>query len=71
MMMGNHRTSCGFNIQGIGRWVVKHSKVDSNLMVIALLSPGNNFFVDSLYEPAFEPSIRTLGSSRISSIAYQ
>ena len=36
-------------------------------MVMALLSLGNNVFVDSLYEPALEPSIRTLGSSRIAS----
>ena len=40
-------------------------------MVNPLLSLGNNVFVDSLYEPALEPSIRTLGSSRISSMAYQ
>ena len=32
------------------------------LMVIALLSLGNNVFVDSLYEPTLEPSIRTFGS---------
>ena len=31
MMMGNHRTSCTFTTQEIGRWVVTHSKVDSNL----------------------------------------
>ena len=29
------------------------------------------FVVDSLYELALEPHIRTLGSSRISSMAYQ
>ena len=40
-------------------------------MVIALLSRGNNVFVDSLCEPALEPSIRTLGSLRISSMVYQ
>ena len=40
-------------------------------MVIALLSLGNNVFVDSLYEPAPEPSICTLRSSQISGMAYQ
>ena len=40
-------------------------------MVIALLSLGNNVFVDSLYEPALEPCIRTLGSLRISNMFYQ
>ena len=73
MMMGNHRMSCTFTMQQIGGWVVRHSKVDYNLRilpcrvldvgsVIALLSLGNNVFVDSLYEPALEPSIHTLGS---------
>ena len=32
-------------------------------MVIALLSLGNNVFVDSLYEPALEPTIRTLSGN--------
>ena len=31
MMKGNHRTSCTFTAQEIGRWVVTHSKADSNL----------------------------------------
>ena len=31
MMMGNHWTSCTFTMQQIGRWVVAHSKADSNL----------------------------------------
>ena len=31
MMMGNHRISCTFTTQEIGRWVVTHSKADSNL----------------------------------------
>ena len=31
MMTGNHRTSCTFTTQQIGRWVVTHSKADSNL----------------------------------------
>ena len=30
-MMGNHRTSCTFTLQQIGRWVGTHSKADSNL----------------------------------------
>ena len=65
MMMGDHRTSCTFTTQQISRWVVTHSKADSNLHGLSL------GFVDSLYEPALEPFIRTLGSSRISSMAYQ
>ena len=40
-------------------------------MVIALLLLGNNVFVDSLYEPALEPSICTLRSLRISSMVHQ
>ena len=31
-MMGNHRTSCTFTMQQIGRWVVTLSKADSNLL---------------------------------------
>ena len=31
MMVGNHRTLCTFTMQQIGRWVVTHSKADSNL----------------------------------------
>ena len=31
MMMGNHRMSCTFTMQQIGRAVVTHSKADSNL----------------------------------------
>ena len=31
MMMGNNRASCTFTTQQIGRWVVPHSKADSNL----------------------------------------
>ena len=31
MMMGNHRMSCTFTMQQIGRWVVTHFKADSNL----------------------------------------
>ena len=30
-MMGNHRASCTFTMQQIGKWVVAHFKVDSNL----------------------------------------
>ena len=30
MVMGNHRTSCTFTMQQMGRLVVSHSKVDSN-----------------------------------------
>ena len=30
MMIGNHRTLCTFTMQQIGRWVVTHSKADSN-----------------------------------------
>ena len=71
MMMGNHRTPCTFTMHQIGRWVVAHFKAIPTFMVIALLSLGNNVFVDSLFEPALEPSICTLGSLRISSMAYQ
>ena len=31
MMMGNHWMSCTFTTQEIGKWVVTHSKVASNL----------------------------------------
>ena len=31
MIMGNHRMLCTFTMQQIGRWVVTHSKADSNL----------------------------------------
>ena len=68
MMMGNHRMSCTFTMQQMGRWVVTHWIL--SFMVIALLSLGNNVFVDSLEEPTLEPSIRTLGSLQISSMAY-
>ena len=62
MMMGNHRTSCKFTMQQIGKWLLHTPKRIPTLMVIALLSLENNVFVQSLCEPALEPSIRTLGS---------
>ena len=36
MMVRNHRTLCTFTMQQIGRWVVAHSKADSNLYVHCL-----------------------------------
>ena len=53
MMMGNHRTSYTSTMQQINRWVVTHWI--PSFMAIALLSLGNNVFVDSLYELALEP----------------
>ena len=71
MMMGNHHTSCTFAMQQSASGLLHNPKRVPTFMVIALLSLGNNVFVDSLFEPALEPSIRTLESSRISSMAYQ
>ena len=64
MMRGNHRTSCTFTIP-------KRIPTFMASWLHAFLSLGNNVFVDSLYEPTLEPSIHTLRSLRIISMAYQ
>ena len=47
MMMRNHRMLCTFTMQQIGRWVVTHSKADSNLHGHCLpISRKKNVFVE-------------------------
>ena len=72
MIMGNHRALCTFTMQPIGGLFHTPKAIPTFMViarVIALLSLEHNVFVDSLYELAFEPFIRILGSSRISSMA--
>ena len=69
MMMGNHQMSCTFTMQQIGRLVVTHSKADSNLHG-HYLAISRKQCLCGFSEPALKPSIRTLGSLRISGMAY-
>ena len=55
MMMGNPRTSCTRQCNKLEGGLLHTPKWIPTFMVIALLSLGNNVFVDSLFELALEP----------------
>ena len=71
MMMGNDRMWCIFTMQQISRWVVTHSKSDSNLhghcCAISMKQCSCGFSLCA----SNELSIRTLGSLRFGSMVYQ